>query len=455
MAFYENIWGERQFFDLSEADNNDEFPNLWKEGPFVLVEDNIEEDEGTSMAYNKDQVSNNVYSSYSRETRDREAETQSIMPIDTEFEESVGNIPRSTTSLSLAQRPTIDSPGIPSQHYQNHSVYATMPPSFNTISNTIRRPDMLQRSSALSSSFSSDKDNRHEYKHREDVSYSMMISRPSSSRREKNSIDKIIEDHNKRHAGKLGVTPINSKPLASKVIQKKPTKRKGHKYSGSLEGFMVECQDQHSGSRLSGIYQEYQLDRDESTQSWMFEEQDSFQQMGQMEQILPTSTSFQHMGQKMIDLQWFNSHCQSLSLPQNTGTQQPIHSFQQIGHAYYDQSSYPFNYISVLDEPHLPLFPERNLWATRATDTSPNQSHYQFQMPAVQTQDFGTQQYTTVRNGYCATVRFPSLHQSFGSERGSGRSSESSTSPSLSPCQSQTCHTHSSEKVQEWNRKSI
>ncbi|TGO59798.1 hypothetical protein BCON_0041g00080 [Botryotinia convoluta] len=374
MSLFEDIWGERQFFDLLEANDDDESLNLPKENPLVLQEDNIEEDEETSMIYSEDQPSENMYSSYAR---------YPLFSIDLKAANGLKQ-----TSLSLVQRPTIDSPGMPSQYYQNHSTYATMSPSLNTISNTIRQPAVLERSSALSFSFLSDKDNRHEYKHREDLSYSMITSRPSSRRREKNSIDVIIEEHNKKHAGKLGVTQANSKPLAPKVVQKKPTRRKGHKYSGSLEGFMVECQAQHSGSGLSEIYQEYQFDPDEPTQSWIFEEEDSFQQVGQAQEVSQSVDSFQHMGQGMIrpftqEVQEFNYHCQSLPSPQRINTQKPNYSFQQMGHTYYDWGSYPFNYISVLDEPHSPLFPERNLWASRATETLPNQSHYQFQMPAV------------------------------------------------------------------------
>ncbi|KAF5876193.1 uncharacterized protein Bfra_002595 [Botrytis fragariae] len=470
MAIYEDIWGERHFFDLPEADNDDEFLNLQKESPIILTEDNIEEDEEVPMIYNEIQPSGNVCFSYAREERDQEAETQSIMPIDPEFDESVGNIQGSTTSLSLVQSPTIDSPGMSSQYYQSRSTYATIPPSFDKISNTMRQTAVLERSSDISFSLLSDKDNRHKYKRREDLSYSMMTSRPSSRRREKNNIDIIIEEHNKKHAGKLGVTQVISKPLSPKVIQKKPTKQKGHKHSGSLEGFMVECQAQHSESSLSNIYQEYRIDHDEPTQSWMFEEEDSFHQVGQVQevsqnvdsiqhmghmgQIPPNSESFQHMRQGVTrafthEVQKFNFDCQSLPSPQRMDTQQPNDSFQQMGYTHYDWGSYPSNYISFLDETHSPLFPERNLWAPRATATLYNQSHYQFQMPTVQTQGFATQQYITVRDGNCAAV---SPSESFGSERGSGQSSEASTSPSFSPCQLQTAYTHRPETMQEWDR---
>lgn len=287
-----------------------------------------------------------------------------------------------------------------------------MPPSVNKIPNIIRQPTVLERSSSLSDLY-----RRHEFKHKEDLSYSMMTSRPPSRRREKNSIDKIIEEHNKKHAGKFGVTQAYSKLLAPKVIQKKPTKRKGHKYSGSLEGFMVKCEAQHIGPGSSEVYQEYQLDHDEPTQSWMFEEADSFQQVGQaqevsqslnsiqhidqMEQMPLDSTPFQYMGQEMIgplahEVHQFNEHCQSVPSPRLINTQQPNNSFQQMGHACCDWDSYPFNHISVLDVPHSPLFPERNLWTPRATDTLFNQSHDQFRMPVVQTQGFETQHYPTV-----------------------------------------------------------
>ncbi|KAF7880557.1 uncharacterized protein EAF02_007403 [Botrytis sinoallii] len=473
MSLFDDIWGERQFYDLLEANDDDETLNLLRESPLVLKEDNIEEDKDTAIIYSEDQPSESMHSSFARARGDQEPGIQSMMPIGTKFEESVGNIQRSTTSLSLVQDPTTDSPGTSSQFYQNHSTFATMSPSSNTISNIERPPAVLERSSSLSTSFLSDKDNRHEHKHREDLSHSMMASRPSSRRREKNSIDIIIEEHNKKHAGKLGVTKANSKPLSPKVIQKKPIKRKGHKHSGSLERFKVECEAQYSGSGLSEIYQEYQLNHDETTQTWMFEEADSFQQMGQVQEvpqsvdsfqhmdqmgrIPPYSTSFQHMGQGMIaplthEVQQFNNHCQSLPSPQRFDTQQPSYSFQQMGHTFSDWGSYNFNYISALDEPHSPLFPERNLWEPRATDTLSNQSHDQFQMPAVQTQGFETQQYTTVRNENCTAASPSSLHEFFGSERGSGQSSESSTSPSFSPCQLQTDYTHRSETMQEWNR---
>ncbi|TGO69931.1 hypothetical protein BOTNAR_0005g00130 [Botryotinia narcissicola] len=453
MSLFEDVWGERQCFDLPEANDDNESLDLLKESSLVLREDNIEEYEDTAIAHLEDQLSKNMYSSFVRVGRDQEAQTQLIMPIDTKFEESVGNGQCSATSLSLAQRSLVDSPRMPSQYFQNHSTHATMWSSINKISNIIRQPAVLERSSALSFSLS-DKENRHKQKHREDLSHSMMAPRPSSRRREKNSIDKIIEEHNKKHAGKLEVTQANSKPLAPKVIQKKPTKRKGNRYSGSLEGFMVKCEAQYSGSGLSEVYRKYQLEHDEPTQSWMFEETDSFQQVGQaqevpqsvdpiqhtsqMGEIIPNVTSFQHIGQGMIgplthEVQQFHSHCQSLPSPQLMRTQQPNRSFQQMGHKYYDWDLYPSNYISVLDVPHSPLFPERNLWAPRATDTLSNQSHDQLRMPAVHIQGFETQQYMTVRNGNSATASPSSLHGFLGSERGSCQSSESPTSPSFSP----------------------
>ncbi|KAF7942827.1 uncharacterized protein EAE97_006281 [Botrytis byssoidea] len=453
MSLFEDIWGERQCFDLLEANDEDESLDLLKESRIVLQEDSIEEYEDTAMVHLEDHPSENMYTSFARRGRDQEAQTRLIMPVDTNFEENVGNIQCSTTSLSLAQHSLVDSPRMPSQYFQNHSTYATMSPSSTKISNIIRQPAVLERSSALSSPLS-DKENRHKQKHREDLSHSVMAPRPSSRRREKNSIDKIIEEHNKKHAGKLGVTQANSKPLAPKVIQKKPTKRKGNRYSGSLEGFMVKCEAQYSGPGLSEVYQEYQLDHDESTQSWMFEEADSFQQVGQAQEvpqsvdsiqytgqmggITPNAMSFQHMSQGMIcpmthEVQKFHSHCQSLPSPQLTRTQQPNYSFQQMGHTYYDCDLYPFNHISVLNIPHSPLFPERNLWAPRAIETLSNQSHDQFRIPAVHTQGFETQQYMTARNGNSATAFPSSLHGFLGSERGSGQSSESPTSPSFSP----------------------
>ncbi|TGO43307.1 hypothetical protein BHYA_0002g01120 [Botrytis hyacinthi] len=460
MSLFEDIWGERQCFDLLEANDDDDSLDLPKEYPLVLQEDNIEKDEDTAMIHLGDQPSENMYSSFARVGRYQEAQTQLIMPVGTKFEESVGDIQCFATSLSLVQRSTDNSLGTTSQYHQNHSTHETMSPSFNAVSNIIRQPAMLERSSALSFSFLSDKDSRHEHKHREDLSHSMMTPRPASRRREKNSIDKIIEEHNKKHAGKLGVAQAHSKPLAPKAIQKKPTKRKGHKYSGSLEGFMVKCEAQHSGSGLSEVYQEYQLNHDEPTQSWIFEEADSFPQVGQAQEVLHSVDSIQHMGQGIIvplthEAQQFDNHCQSLPSPQLISTQQPNYSFQQMGHTYYDCELYSFNHISVFDVPHSPLFPERNLWAPGATDTLSNQSRDQFRMPAVQIHGFETHQYMTVRNGNCATASPSSLHGFFGSERGSGESSESPTSPSFSPCQSQTGYTHRPETMQEWNRYSI
>ncbi|KAK6609269.1 hypothetical protein H4I96_03200 [Botrytis cinerea] len=72
-------------------------------------------------------------------------------------------------------------------------------------------------------------------------------------------------------------------------------------------------------------------------------------------------------------------------------------------------------------------------------------------MPAVQTQDFETQQNTTAIDGNYTTALPLSLHESFGSERRSGPSSESSwASPSFSPWQPQTDYTHRPENMQGW-----
>ncbi|KAM0143751.1 hypothetical protein ACHAP3_001011 [Botrytis cinerea] len=469
MEPFDDIWGEKGFLTLSEADNDDEFHNLSTENLLVLPEDNIKEDEEFSMIYDEDQPSENAYFSYGRKEREQEAETLSVVPIVTEVEGTNG---LKQTSLSLAQYPTVASSGMPPRYEQNNSTYATSSPPFNIFTDTIRQPTVPERSSSLSFSGLSARDNRHEYKHRKKVPSSTMKSRTSYPGREKNSIDKIIEEYHKKHAGKLGVGHANLKPLASKVIQKKPTRRKGHKYSRSWEGHVVECQDQRSGSRTSETPEGYQFDFDEKAQFQMAEEEDSFQQvgqaqkqhksvssfqqMGQMGQKSPKTTSFQQMGQAMDNLftqevQQFNYNYQSLLSPPSINAQQPSLSFQQLGHTYYDWNSYPFNYTSVLDEPHSPLFPERNLWIPREADNLPNQSHYEFQMPAVQTQDFETQQNTTVIDGNYTTALPLSLHESFGSERRSGPSSESSwASPSLSPWQPQTDYTHRPENMQGW-----
>ncbi|KAF7959876.1 hypothetical protein EAE96_001479 [Botrytis aclada] len=476
MEEFEDIWGDLQSFNLPEADDGNEFLNLPEENPLDLPEDKVKEDKDFSTIYKEYQSLDNVYSSFVRDGREQEAETQLTMsiPIDTKVDESIGNIQYPTASLSLDQYPTIDFPGMPSQYNQNYSAYTTMSSPFNRISNNIRQQPVLERSSALSLSSLSDQDSTNQYKHKEDSSYSMIASRPSSRRREKNSIDKIIEEHNKKHAEKLGVLQTISNLVAPKAIQKRPVRRKGHKYSGSLEGFKAERRAQHSRSRLSEVSRGYQFDHNEPIQSSMFGEEDSSQQLGQAQQVpqsvnsiqhmsqmgqIPlNSTSFQHMGQGMIrpsteGVQQFDYHYQSPPSPQDMNIQQPNHSFQKMGHTQYDCGSYPFNYISVLHEPHSPLFPERNLWAPQATENLPNQSNHQFQMLATQTHDFETQQYTTMRNGNYATASPSPLHESFESERGSGQYPESSlTSPSFSPLQPQTDHTHSQEKMHEENR---
>ncbi|TEY81863.1 hypothetical protein BOTCAL_0031g00090 [Botryotinia calthae] len=447
MESFEDIWGEMKFLNLPTEDL------------LVLPEDNTKEDEELSMIYKKDQPSDKIYFSYGRKQRGQEIEARSAVPIVTEVEKSIGKVQCSNqTSLSLAQYPTIASSGMPPRYEQNISTCETSSPPSNIFTDTIRQPAVLDRSSSLSFSVSSDRDNKYEYKYRKKLPSSTIKSRPSYPRREKNSIDKIIEEYHKKHAGKLGVGHANSKPLTSEVIQKKPTRRKGHKYSRSWEEHVVECQDQHSGSRTSEIHQGYRFNFDEQAQFQKFEEEDSFQQMGQVGQIPPKSTYSQHMGQLMVnpftqEVQQFNYNYQSLPPPPRISTQQPSLSFQQLGHTYYDWSSYPFNYTSVLDEPHSPLFPERNLWVPRATETLPDQLYYQFQMPAVQTQDFETQQNTTVEDGNHATALTSTLMESFGSERRSGQSPESSwTSPSFSPYQAQTDYTHRPENIQGWER---
>ncbi|KAK6609270.1 hypothetical protein H4I96_03201 [Botrytis cinerea] len=260
MELFDDIWGEKGFLNLSEADNDDEFHNLSTENLLVLPEDNTKEDEEFSMIYDEDQPSENVCFSYGRKEREQEAKTLSVVPIVTEVEGSVGKIQFSTTSLSLAQYPTVASSGMSPRYEQNNSTYATSSPPFNIFTDTIRQPTVPERSSSLSFSGLLARDNRHEYKHR---------------KKRENSIDKIIEEYHKKHAGKLGVGHANPKPLASKVIQKKPTRRKGHKYSRSWEGHVVECQDQRSGSRTSETPEGYQFDFDEKAQFQMAEEEDS------------------------------------------------------------------------------------------------------------------------------------------------------------------------------------
>lgn len=96
MELFDDIWGEKGFLNLSEADNDDEFHNLSTENLLVLPEDNTKEDEEFSMIYDEDQPSENVCFSYGRKEREQEAKTLSVVPIVTEVEGSVGKIQFST-----------------------------------------------------------------------------------------------------------------------------------------------------------------------------------------------------------------------------------------------------------------------------------------------------------------------------------------------------------------------
>lgn len=96
MELFEDIWGEKEFLNLPEADDDDEFHNLSTGNLLVLSENSAKEDEEFSMIYDEDQRSDNVYFSYGRKETEQEAETLSGVPIVTEVEGSVGKVRFST-----------------------------------------------------------------------------------------------------------------------------------------------------------------------------------------------------------------------------------------------------------------------------------------------------------------------------------------------------------------------
>ncbi|APA06110.1 predicted protein [Sclerotinia sclerotiorum 1980 UF-70] len=90
------------------------------------------------------------------------------------------------------------------------------------------------------------------------------------------------------------------------------------------------------------------------------------------------------------------SHNQPLQSPLFINPQEQNHSFQQVGHTLNNSSFSHIKYPSVLDERHLPLFPERNSWTPLANANLHGQARNQWQTPAVQEPQFGTQQHTNV-----------------------------------------------------------
>ncbi|CAD6446976.1 8403fb7b-fded-4708-803e-45e28f99321d [Sclerotinia trifoliorum] len=160
-------------------------------------------------------------------------------------------------------------------------------------------------------------------------------------------------------------------------------------------------------------------------------------------QKTPISTqTFQQLGQQMMDPfigkfhnqsmnrereasvhpnEWPVSHNQSLQSRQSMDPQEQNYSFQQTGHKQNNSGFSHINYSSILEEPHSPLFPERNSWMPQTNTDLHGQAYDQWQTSGVQESQFGTQQHTNMSSGR-STNPFPSLPpSSFTSEQNSGQ----------------------------------
>ncbi|KAF7868451.1 hypothetical protein EAF04_004983 [Stromatinia cepivora] len=545
MSFFEGTWEEEESFNLSEQD---EFLNLPEGAFFNLQEDNKNKGDDLSITNSSDK-SLNMYSPHEgdingmvlqgtidefevnsiksdktctegAEPAETEVGSRLSMPVDTQFEKEVTRGQYFTATNSLIQSPT----SISSAEIQRHSSSETKASSFSGVSNTMG--SLLTPPSVLPGPFLSAEDHRYSQNNREILS---PTPTPFIRQREKNSIDRIIEEHNKKMAEKAAAKKANSTLLGYSGIQKKTPVKRGHRYSRSLDESVGNAQTQaeynHNGVPGSlAPRQKCQVNFNDQFQTQGFQEKvsfqqmcqmqqgpsnlNSFQQMGQMQRIPPnldsfqqvshgkmysypqkytssnteqqapcqpsavtqfqaspynqfehqnypmSTQSFQQLGQQMMNpsiKRFYNrdvkregeasmhpnqldvSHNQPLQSPQFMNPQEQYYSFQQMGHTHNDLGFSHNNYPSVLDEPHVPLFPERNSWTPRTNTDLHCQAHNQWQTSAVQAPEFETQQQTNVgtpMSNSRSTISPPSFPPpSFTSERNSDQPSESPLDP--------------------------
>ncbi|KAJ8070881.1 hypothetical protein OCU04_001240 [Sclerotinia nivalis] len=567
MSFFGGNWEEEESFDLSE---HDEFLNLPEGAFFNLLEDSKDKGDELSITNSADKSPSNKYSPNeedmnrmilqetvdefevnslrSEKTCTEEAETLEtevgndlFMLVDTPPEEEMKDDqyfmvillffemnlqciddPKQVPNSSV-QCPTTMSPVISPSEIKQHPSSATKASSFSGISNTMG--PLFEPASSSPAPFLSAEDHRY---NQDDREISPLTPTPSIRQREKNSIDIIIEEHNKRMAEKAVTRKANSTLLGYNSIQKKTPVKKGHRYSGSLDESVGKFQtrpsyNHHGVPGSLNPRQECQVNFDDQFQTQGFQEKgpsqqmgqiqqmqqgpsnlNSFQQMGQSQTIPPnldyfqqvshgkmysypqkhtssnteqqaqfqppaltqsqaspysrfehqntpmSTQSFQQLGQQMMNpsikrfynrtvkregetsmqpKKWPVSHNQPLQLPRFMNPQEQYYSFQQMGHTQNNSGFSHINYRSILDEPHSPLFPERNSWTPRTNTNLHVQAHVQQQTPTVQEPQFGTQQHTNMSNGRSTTPFSSFPPSSFTSERNSDQPLESLLDP--------------------------
>ncbi|KAI9647338.1 hypothetical protein NHQ30_003723 [Ciborinia camelliae] len=463
MSFFDGTWGEPEFFDLPEYNNEENFK-------FSATKTKTEDQsiDNRPSPYNID-----VDGSTSKETANQfgvnlsksdEAYTEMANPVEENLLQQADDLKQAT--LPLKQSPTVISSAVPSPDMQNSVISGGDFSSFHEISNTMQPP---ATPSSVPYSLPQTRDHRHGNLNRK-----LLSPKPLTGKREKTSIDRIIDEHNKKMEEKAAARKAKSALINYAGIQKKAARRTGRKSSESQYGSISKTQNQsafryHGVPGLLGTRQEYQVNFNDPIQIQEFQEESSFQRMGQMQQITTVLDPFQQMGHIMMTpcLQNYNdsgaetgpkyqipavsantqvnlnqfehqnsqlvmnslhqtgqpminpsmegvfnpeikkqasiyinqchaSPSQSLQLPQSMDSQIQNHPFQQMGQANENFDPSTSNHTVDFEKPHSPLFPERNFWMPRTSNILHGRAHNQWQMTAVQPQNFGTQQKTYV-----------------------------------------------------------
>ncbi|KAB8303554.1 hypothetical protein EYC80_004959 [Monilinia laxa] len=287
---------------------------------------------------------------------------------------------------------------------------------------------------------------------------------PKTGQRKKSSIDRIIEEHDRKSAERLAARKAHALRLGYKGIQKNAGDRNLHRSSRGQDEYVSNPQNR-STSRHHGVpepmvaRQAYHANLQDQLRAQELSESNTFLQMDQMQQSPaaldpfqqmsqnrmtphqqnyrntreasqqpPVGTasrpsrynhqnsqsnmnSFQQTSQQVIDPPMERvftpnmnsqasgygnhvpvSHSQSFNSRQLMEPRLQNHSSQRMGQARHGSGPSALNYNAVYEEPHVPLFPERNSWEPPISNIIRGEANNRRQISVSQMQQFEAQQ---------------------------------------------------------------
>ncbi|KAA8573811.1 hypothetical protein EYC84_005367 [Monilinia fructicola] len=438
MSFFEDTWGLPEFFDPQEEL---EFLDLPDEDFFDIPADNNQELDALLTTNSEDQSINNESLSEDLEVnRANVLGTRETLRVDpdamvyethTEIEkletESAGPNTGSHSNIQVETQ------------VQDSPVRAVNSQSLQQTPSILEQPQTVISPSALRIAQDRSLSGAPISSHSSNSNTMLPPATPKIGQREKSTIDKIIEEHDRKTAERLEARKAHALRLGYKGIKKNAGGRNVNRSSGGQDEYIANPQNR-SMSRHPGVpepiaaRQTYHSHLQGSTPSSGIFGKQQFSPNGPNATISCSSGPFPANGSKQNDSsstkqqkykrgitsaptqQGDNpsvdrvfapninrqasgygnhapvSHIQSFNSRQLMQPRLPNHSSQRMGQARHGSGPSALNHSAGYEEPHVPLFPERNSWEPPITNIIRGGANNRRQISVSQMQQFEAQQ---------------------------------------------------------------